>query len=218
VGTQGAVQAWALFPFHDVLLSAIAMEFRSNALNRARTRGRISYSALMLVVLFAVWYLVISRSTAPQGLRGGFTSSYMGASLVSEGHLGQLYDYRTQADWWRSYASREKALVPYVRPPFYAVIESPFVALSLPTLFAVNVSVLSLLLIGCLFWFAQQLGEEAVVFASLFLPSVLGIVSGQDCVLMLVFAVISYHLHSKGQDGWAGVALAMALYKYTYFF
>ena len=190
------------------------MDFAPKALNRAGTRGRISYSALALVALFSLWYLVIARSTASQGLRGDFTSSYMGASLVREGRLKQLYDYRTQSDWWRSHASRERVLVPYVRPPYYALIESPLAALPLPTLFLVNISVLTLLLLGCWFWFAQQLGDEAVVFASLFLPSVLGIVSGQDCVLMLVFAVISYHLHSRGRDRWAGVVLALALYKY----
>jgi hypothetical protein len=86
--------------------------------------------------------------------------------------------------------------------------------LPLRTSFLVNVSVLSLLLMGCWLWFAQTLGEQALVLASLFWTSALGIAFGQDCVLMLVLAVISYHLHSKGRDGWAGVALAMALYKY----
>jgi hypothetical protein len=182
--------------------------------NTTNARSRVSYSSVVLVVLFASWYLVMGWSVAPSGLRGDFTSSYMGASLVREGHLDRLYDYGTQAQWWRSHTSRDRVLVPYVRPPFYAVIVSPLAALPLPTSFLVNVSVLSLLLIGCWFWFAQQLGEEAVVFASLFWPSVLGIAFGQDCVLMLAFAVISYHLHSKGRDGWAGVVLAMALYKY----
>lgn len=191
-----------------------SMRFASKAHHRTSTRGRISYSTLALVVLFSVWYLVMGLSVAPSGLRGDFTSSYMGASLVREGHLDQLYDYQTQANWWHSHASRERVLVPYVRPPFYAVIEAPLAALPLPKLFLVNLSVLSLLLVGCWSWFAQQLGEEAVVFASLFWPSALGIAFGQDCVLMLAFAVISYHLHSKGRDGWAGVVLAMTLYKY----
>lgn len=175
---------------------------------------RVSPAALTLVALFAAWYLVIAWSTLSHGLRGDFTSSYMGASLVRDGRLAELYDYQTQAGWWRAHAGRERVLVPYVRPPFYALVASPFAALPLPTLFAIDVAALTALLLGCWYWFARQLGEEALVFASLFLPTVLGIVSGQDCVLMLVLGVVSYHLHRKGRDRWAGVALALALYKY----
>jgi hypothetical protein len=177
-------------------------------------RTRISYSCIALVVVFGVANLVLGVTIAPSGLRGDFASSYMGASLVREGRLGQLYEYRTQANWWRSHGGSERPLVPYVRPPFYALAQSLLATLPLPTSFVVNASALLLLLIGCWWWFAETLGAEAVLLASLFWPSALGIAFGQDCVLMLALAVISYHLHSKGRDGWAGVALAMALYKY----
>src|SRR5689334_7011375 len=111
---------------------------RKEGAQSKRTRKRISYSSLALVALFATWYLVIAWSTAPSGLRGDFTSSYMGASLVREGHLDQLYDYATQVRWWHLHASREKVLVPYVRPPFYAVLESPLTALPIHSLFLAN--------------------------------------------------------------------------------
>jgi hypothetical protein len=177
-------------------------------------RTRISYSCIALVVAFAASTLFLGVSIAPSGIKGDFASSYMGASLVHEGRLGQLYDYRTQANWWNSYGDRERPLVPYVRPPFYALPQSLLATLPLPTSYLVSASVLLLLLVGCWLWFAETLGAEALLLASLFWPSVLGIAFGQDCVLMLALAVVSYHLHSKGRDGWAGVALAMALYKY----
>ena len=93
-------------------------------------------------------------------------------------------------------------------------MQAPLAALPLASAFLANVVVLGLMLIGCWVWFARTLGGQALVLASFFLPAALGIAFGQECVLMLVAAIISYHLHEKGRDGWAGAALALALFKY----
>lgn len=197
----------------DVVLSANIMESTPIAIvDKTATRRRISYSALVLMALFTAWYLAMGVSIAPTGMRHDFTSAYMGGSMIREGHLGQLYDYQTQAAWWRAHGIRDR--VGYVRPPFHAVMMSLLAALPIPQAFVVDVLLLTLLLLGCWLWFARQLGEEALVFASIFWPSALGIAFGQDCVLILALAVVSYHLHSKGRDGWAGVVLSLALYKY----
>lgn len=175
---------------------------------------RIKPISLALAAVFAATNLGLGLSVAAAGLRGDFACTYMGASLVREGHLKQLYDLGTQASWWRAHAISDKPLVPYVRPPFYAAVQSLAAVPPLRLSFLVNVTVLSLMLVGCWVWFARTLGEEALVLASLFWPTALGIAFGQDCVLMLALAVVSYHLHSRARDGWAGAVLALALYKY----
>ena len=138
----------------------------------------------------------------------------MGASLVSHGHLSDLYDYGTQLNWWRAHEGSARPLVPYVRPPFYAAMQSAIAKWPPRTAFIIDVSSLSLILIACWFWFARSLGAYALVLAALFWPAALGIAFGQDCVLMLGLLAISYHLHQKGHDGWSGAVLALALYKY----
>lgn len=180
----------------------------------ADPKRRIRPVSWVLVTVFAAANLGLGLTVATAGLRGDFACTYMGASLVRDGHFKQLYDFRTQANWWHAHAISDKPLVPYVRPPFYAGVQSLAAELPLGTSFLVNVIVLSLMLIGCWVWFARTLGEEALVLAALFWPSALGIAFGQDCVLMLALAVLSYHLHRRGRDGWAGAVLALALYKY----
>jgi hypothetical protein len=174
----------------------------------------VSGSAGALVAVFVLFNLALGWSTAAGGMRGDFSSSYMGAAMVREGKLKQLYDYQTQAQWWRAHVSEERVLVPYVRPPYYAVLEAPLTALPLPRLFAVNLVTLSVLLIGCWIWFARRLGENALVLASLFLPAALGISMGQDLALMLALAVLSYHLYARDREFAAGAVLGLALFKY----
>jgi hypothetical protein len=100
-----------------------------------------------------------------------------------------MHSPQVQLERERRFVPGLDALVPFVRPPFYALILAPLALLPFGAAFWVWIGLQSVLLIGCWAWAFRRWGPDALVFGALYLPTALGIAPGQDCVVMLVIAI-----------------------------
>lgn len=166
-----------------------------------------------IALLFAVIWSGVGLLLRPMALNTDFACMYMGARIVQQGHLGQLYDLDVQAEQWRNLGS-PNAIVPYLRPPFYAVPHSLLSWFSLTTAYTVACAASALLALGVWKWAAWRYGEAGLVLAALFLPLPMGIGSGQDNAVLLAIVVAAVELLRRGRPGASGALMALGLFKF----
>jgi len=180
---------------------------------KQRGTGLPLWVVLAVVGLSTMWMLFGSMLLASARAHD-FLNIYTGASLARQGHFAELHDPAVQLAFERTIQPNNPWLVPFVRPGFYAALLAPLSLLPYNTAFVVWITAQSLLLIGCWAWIWKLFGADALVFASLYLPTALGIASGQDCVLMLALFLLVYELAERSRWFAAGAALALMLMKF----
>lgn len=168
---------------------------------------------LTVVGLSAMW-IALGSLILPAARSHDFLNLYTGASLAREGHFADLHDPEVQLARERRIFPQLSALVPFVRPAFYAAFLMPLALLPYGTAFVVWIAAQSALLLACWAWIWRRFGADALVFAALFLPCPLGIASGQDCVMMLALFILAYELAERSRWFAAGAALALMLMKF----
>lgn len=172
--------------------------------------------AFVWVVVLGMTGLWIGLGTimAPMSRQHDFLNLYTGGALALDGHFADLHDPDVQLERERRYVPRTDALVPFVRPAFYALLLAPLALLPYNAAFVVWIAVQCAALIGCWVWGWRRFGPNALVFASFFLPPPLGIASGQDCVILLAVFIVAFELSERNRPGWSGAALAGMLIKF----
>jgi hypothetical protein len=168
---------------------------------------------LTVLGLSAMWVALGSQTLA--GARShDFLNLYTGASLAHEGHFADLHDPDVQLARERRIFPQLRALVPFVRPAFYAAFLIPLALLPYGTAFVVWIAAQIALLLACWAWGLRRFGADALVFAALYLPCPLGIATGQDCVMMLALFILAFELAERNRWFAAGVALGLMLVKF----
>jgi hypothetical protein len=168
---------------------------------------------LTVVGLSAMW-IALGSLILPSARSHDFLNIYTGASLAHEGRFADLHDPEVQLARERQIIPQLNALVPFVRPGFYAALLMPLALLPYGAAFVVWIAAQSALLLGCWAWTWRRFGPDALVFAALFLPCPLGIASGQDCVMMLALFILVFELAERSRWFAAGAALALMLMKF----
>ncbi len=168
---------------------------------------------LTVVGLSAMW-IALGSLILPAARSHDFLNIYTGASLARDGRFADLYDPDVQLAREKRIFPQLGALVPFVRPTFYAAFLMPLSLLPYGTAFMVWIAAQSLLLLACWAWIWRRFGHDALVFAALFLPCPLGIASGQDCVMMLALFILAFELAERSRWFAAGAALALMLMKF----
>ena len=166
-----------------------------------------------VVGLSAMWIALGSR-ILPSARSHDFLNMYTGAALAREGRFADLHDPEVQLARERQIFPQLNALVPFVRPGFYAAFLLPLAGLPYGAAFAVWIAAQSALLLACWAWTWRRFGPDALVYAALFLPCPLGIASGQDCVMMLALFILVFELAERSRWFAAGAALALMLMKF----
>ena len=146
-----------------------------------------------------------------------FLNLYTGASLALDGNFARLHDPAVQLERERRYVPELPALVPFVRPHFYAAALAPLALIPFAPAFWVWLGLQTLVLLLCWRWAFERWGPDALIFGALFLPTALGIAHGQDCVLMLAILIASYTLAEREEWYWSGAALGLGLIKFHLF-
>ncbi|MGH9546380.1 MAG: glycosyltransferase family 87 protein, partial [Terriglobales bacterium] len=123
-----------------------------------------------------------------------FLNLYAGASLALDGNFQRLHDPAVQLERERRFVPDLDALVPFVRPPFYAAVLAPLALIPFRLAFWIWLAAQTALLITCWVWASRRWAPDAIIFGALFLPTGLGIAHGQDCVEMLAILIASYAL------------------------
>lgn len=184
-------------------------------LRKALTRPAVLPIAVAILAL-ALW-IAFGSLLLPGALRTDFLNLYTGATLALHGNFRQLYDYSAQSEISRSIVPGLTAVFPFVRPPFYALAISPLALLPFRDAFAAWLVLQSFLLLAIWCWAWRRFGPDSLVWTSLFLPTALGIASGQDCVVMLAIYCAVWEALRRKRETLAGALLALSLFKFHLF-
>lgn len=185
-----------------------------------KTIGRVFLFAMLGTHLFFLWTV---RSRIAKG-DPDFTAFYTAGELLREGRGRQLYDAQAQLQLQRAFASdfeiRHGAL-PYIHPPFEALIFVPLAFLPyLPAFVVWNVVNLAmlvaipLLLRGALDGLLDVPVWEWILALLAFFPVFANLLQGQDAILLLLVFVLSYRALRSGADFTAGCWLGAGIFRY----
>lgn len=156
---------------------------------------------------------------------GDFASFYTAGLLVRSGDAAHLYDSQAQWGVQQQFAATVKIRLgplPYIRPPFEAILFVPFTLLpyQISCWVWMGLKVLSILALPFLlprssgesgFGWSQQ--SQWLISLSYF-PVAFDLLQGQDSILLLLLLVFAIRLLSLGQDLRAGAVLGLATFKF----
>lgn len=192
--------------------------------------NEIKWKRRIVLFLFAIalsnavllWY---GHDFITQGY-GDFTSFYAAGKLVQRGEASKLYDRRAQWEVQQEFASSvriRKHALPYIRPPFEALLFLPLSYLPYPLACAAWMAFKVLILFLTLFLLRVYLPIHPLVLlptpllALLCLsanPVTFDLLQGQDAILLLfVFALVFIALTRNAQF-MAGMLLGVGLFKF----
>lgn len=178
---------------------------------------RIPLQTWVAVLAFCLIWAGLGSVIVPGARKHDFLNIYTGASLALQGNFAHLHSPQVQLNRERQYVPALPTLVPFVRPPFYALILAPLALLPIGLAFWIWLALQSTLLFGCWAWALARWGPDALIFGALYLPTALGIASGQDCVVMLAILIATYALSEKGKPFTSGAILGLGLIKFHLF-
>jgi hypothetical protein len=141
--------------------------------------------------------------------------------MVRTGHAGELYDYDAQKVFQDQLVSRESVLMPFIRPPFDALLFVPFSFLSYSSAY-IAFLILSIALLAVSVrilrpWTtnlrASRKWLPIAIFAS-FVPVASALMLGQDSILLLALLSASMLALEKERDFTAGALAGLGLFKF----
>lgn len=173
---------------------------------------------LLIGVQLLAWIFFL-----PQSLHGhtSFRQLYTAGYMVRTGHARELYDYDTQKHFQDQLVSRETVLMPFIRPPFDALVFVPFSFLSYPSAY-VAFLVLSVILLVVAVRLLRPWTDNLrasrrllplAIFAS-FVPVAAALMLGQDSILLLTLLSASMYVLNEEQDFAAGALAGLGLFKF----
>jgi hypothetical protein len=164
-----------------------------------------------------------------KGMKQGytdFTVYYTGATILREGLGHQLYNRQVQYQVQESFAGHipfRRGPLPYIHPPFEALIFVPLTLLPYSRAFVVW----DLLTVAALFGVAALLRRSVAALRSIspwkfvigsfaFFPVFACLLQGQDSVLMLLLCVLGFNALKRKADLLGGCWLALAAFKFQF--
>ncbi len=197
--------------------------FRSETIIPARSY-KIVVSLFVLAMLGA--HVFFFWSVRDRIVRGDpdFTVFYTAGQILRQGHAPDLYDARTQGEIQRKFVDNSdirKGPLPFIHPPFEALIFVPLTYLPYASAFAMW----SLLNLALLCAVAHVLRDSVIVLKGIswwefvlmclaFFPIFANFHQGQDAILLLLLLALSYRALSRDADALAGAWLALGIFKY----
>ncbi|MGA9797510.1 MAG: glycosyltransferase family 87 protein [Terriglobales bacterium] len=155
---------------------------------------------------------------------GDFTAFYSAGKLIQKGEASAIYDREKQWEVQREFAGGVKIRngpLPYIRPPFEALIFLPLAHFSYPTACLIWMAIKLVLLLSVPFLLQPYAVDGpllAVPYQGVLClavgPVVLDLLQGQDSILFLfIFAMVLIALQSA-HDFRAGTLLGLGLIKF----
>jgi Glycosyltransferase family 87 len=173
--------------------------------------------AVLAVLAFCAFWTMLGSILVPGARLHDFLNLYTGASLARDGVFAAMHVPEVQLQREQEYAPQLPELVPFVRPPFYALLLTPLAWLPFGIAFWAWLGLQAAVLAGTWVWAFRRWGADALIFGSMYLPTALGIAHGQDCVLMLAIVVGAYALAHRGRHFLSGLILGAGLIKFHLF-
>jgi hypothetical protein len=176
---------------------------------RQRETANLLGAAAILIFSFAAGSGILQHARTQD-----FLNLYTGAALAREGQFHRLHDAGLQLERERALAGEGRSLVPFVRPHFYALLLSPLARLSLDAAFRVWIALQASLLLLLLFLIWRDRGSEAALLAAMFACLTIGLVHGQDNVVMALLAYLGFRSLERGREVQGGLWWSLLLAKF----
>ena len=139
---------------------------QANVVNRGVNQRVPLYAVLAVPAFCAFWILL--GSIVVQGARlHDFLNLYTGASLARDGAFAGMHAPEVQLQREREYAPQLPELVPFVRPPFYALFLAPLAWLPFGAAFWAWLGVQISVLAGTWLWAFRRWGADALILGSM---------------------------------------------------
>lgn len=178
---------------------------------------RVPLQTWAAVLALCLFWIALGSVIVPGARQHDFLNLYTGASLALDGNFARMHSPQVQLERERRFVPGLRVLIPFNRLPFYALLLAPLALLSFGLAFWVWIGLQSVLLFGCWVWAFRRWGPDALIFGALYLPSALGIASGQDCVVILALLIATFSLAEQGNDFAGGATLGLCLVKFHLF-
>lgn len=152
-----------------------------------------------------------------------YMSFYSAGKLVINGRGGEIYDLdavsEIQSDLLGISVQGDNVL-PYLNPPFVAVILAPLTLLSMSAVSAVLFALNVVLVVVCGVFLHKLIAPEKsrhAIFlwvAYLSAPTIFGVLLHLQFSMLALLAWLGFvHFQLRGKDAWSGGALALSLFK-----
>ena len=158
---------------------------------------------------------------------GDFASFYTAGKIVQSGRSTQLYDRHLQWQVQQEFASSVKTRLgplPYIRPPFEALLFFPLAYLNYPAAYVTWAGLNLLGLVAVSFLLPSDLRVSQVsplVLGILFLgffPVAFDFLGGQDAIVLLLVMVLALRSLLTEADFRSGMILGLGLFKFHFLF
>ncbi len=169
------------------------------------------------MIAFSVFWIVLGSLVVPSARQHDFLNLYTGATLARDGIFGGMHVPEVQLLREQEYAPKIDELVPFVRPPFYAILLIPLAWLPFGAAFWAWIATQTGALMGIWAWAFRRWGADALIFGSMYLPTALGIAHGQDCVLVLAIVWGVFLTSERERHFASGLILGAGLIKFHLF-
>ena len=171
-------------------------------------------SLLIAVAVLAVFWISVGTFAIRMARQHDFLSFYTGATLASEGRWAQLYDIQEQRAIQDRLVPGLPSLVPYIRPPVYALLVSPLAGLGFDTALSVWLALQIGLYCAIGLWIRRRFSEEGRLYWALFMPGAAGIMHGQDSPVILAVVALGFVLSESGRALAAGLVWSLLFVKF----
>jgi hypothetical protein len=156
---------------------------------------------------------------------GDFASFYPAGEIVRNGLSARLYDPTLQWERQQQFASSvriRRGPLPYIRPPFEALLFLPFSFLPYPIACAVWTTINAILLALIAKLLSRIRGQRLcgptfglnLLALLAFFPVAFDLVQGQDAILVLLIMVLALKFLLRRQGLRCGAVLALSLFKF----
>jgi hypothetical protein len=153
-----------------------------------------------------------------------FTVFYTAGKMLREGQGAQLYSSRAQLAVQSEFARNSdirRGPLPYVHPPFEALVFLPLTLLPYPYAYALWNLIDVAILFGVALLLRKSLASlqavsvwQMVLLSLAFFPIFANFHQGQDAILLLLVVTLSFRALDREADLLAGCWLALGLFKY----
>jgi hypothetical protein len=187
-----------------------------------RKGGGLSKVLLLLLLFLAVvnWESIFDLEMSADG-RQDFSIFYTGGRIVWSGHIAQLYDLPTQARYQTPYYQHQP--LPFDHPAYELLLFLPLtplpfnLALALWGIAGIAMSwAIARLLAPQLTHLPSPASLWVFALALASYPLIWTLAQGQDSILLLALFALAYVNLKSHRDMFAGIALAAALFKFTF--
>ncbi len=187
------------------------MEPETEIRHEPRQRRMANFLAAGVILAFS---FLAGSGILGHAKRQDFLNLYTGARLAREGQYRRLHDPALQLERERELAGPGRTLVPFVRPHFYALALSPLAHLSRDAAFVVWIGLQAAFLLALLVLAGLHMGSESALLVAMFAGPVLGLLHGQDSMLISLLSFLGFRSLARGEEVRGGLWWSLLLVKF----